>query len=105
MNKILDSLSVDNLVLNSATPIADHPVAITDYLFEFSESAVANIDFTGEPISGVTLDPANASIDINGLYPVCDIIPKFIMLLLFIAQFLSLDLWTPITLWTRVIVM
>ena len=70
LNKILDSLRVDNnyyLVLDSATPIVELPVAISDYLHEFAESAVANIDFTGEPISGVTLDPANASINIDGL--------------------------------------
>ena len=66
LNKILDSLRVD-LTVNSTTPITDLPVAITNYLFEFSESAVANIDFAGEPISGVTLDPANASINIDGL--------------------------------------
>ena len=50
------------------TPIIDLPVAITDYLPEFSESAVAKIDFMGEPISGVTLDPANASINIDGSF-------------------------------------
>ena len=52
---------------NPTTPIIDLSVAITDYLLEFSESAVANIEFVGEPTSGVTLDPANASININGL--------------------------------------
>ena len=64
----LDSLRVDNLVLNSITTIIDLPVAIIDYLFEFSESAVANIDFVGKSISGVTLDPAYASINIDGLF-------------------------------------
>ena len=53
---------------NSTTRIIDLSVAITDYLPEFSESAVASIDFVGEPISGVTLDPANVSININGLF-------------------------------------
>ena len=43
-------------------------MAITDYLPEFSESAVAKIDFMGEPISGVTLDPANASINMDGSF-------------------------------------
>ena len=56
------------MVLNSTMPIIDLSVAITDYLPEFSESAVANIDFVGEPISGVTLDPANASINIDGSF-------------------------------------
>ena len=54
-------------MFNTATPIIDLSVAIADYLPEFSESVVANIDFLGEPISGVTLHPANASISINGL--------------------------------------
>ena len=56
------------LEFNPTTPIINLPVAITDYLPEFSESVVANIDFPGEPISGVTLHPANASININGLF-------------------------------------
>ena len=54
------------MVFNSTTPIIDLSVAITDYLFEISESAVANINFVGEPISGVILDPASASISIDG---------------------------------------
>ena len=55
---------------NPTTPIIDLSVAITDYLFEFSESAVANINFMGEPIFGVAfkLDPANALINIDGLF-------------------------------------
>ena len=53
---------------NPTTPIINLPVTITDYLFEFSRSVVANIDFPGELISGVTLDPANASINIDGLF-------------------------------------
>ena len=56
------------MVFNSTTPIIDLSVAITDYLFEFSESVVANIDFVGEPISGVILDPASASISIDGSF-------------------------------------
>ena len=56
------------LEFNPTMPIINLPVAITDYLPEFSESVVANIDFPGEPISGVTLDPANASINIDGLF-------------------------------------
>ena len=60
-------MRVDRFVLNSTMPTVDFSVAITDYLFEFSESAVAYIAFMGEPISGVTLDPANASINIDGL--------------------------------------
>ena len=55
---------------NSTTPIIDLSVAIADYLLEFSESVVANIDFVGEPTLGVTLDPANASININGLFTI-----------------------------------
>ena len=43
-------------------------MAITDYLFEFSESVVANIVFPGEPIPGVILEPADASINIDGLF-------------------------------------
>ena len=66
---ILDSLRINELVFNSTTSTINLPgVAITDYLPEFSESVVANIDFVGEPISGVTLDPANASINIDGLF-------------------------------------
>ena len=57
------------LEFNPTTPIIDLPgVAITDYLPDFSESVVANLDFPGEPISGVTLDPANTSINIDGLF-------------------------------------
>ena len=56
------------MVLSFTTPIIDLSVAITDYLLEFSESVVANIDFPGEPISGVTLDPANAPVNIDGLF-------------------------------------
>ena len=65
--KFFDSLRIDILEFNPTTSIIGIPVAITDYLLEFSGSAVANIDFLEEPISGVTLDPANASISINGL--------------------------------------
>ena len=56
------------MVFNSTTSTINLPVAITDYLPEFSESVVAHIDFPGEPISGVTLDPANALINIDGLF-------------------------------------
>ena len=58
---------MDILEFNPTTSIIDISVAITDYLSEFSESVVANIDFPGELFSGVTLDPANALININGL--------------------------------------
>ena len=64
--QILDSLRIE---FNPTTSIIGIPVAITDYLLEFSESVVANINFMEEPIiSGVTLDPANASINIDGLF-------------------------------------
>jgi hypothetical protein len=62
-------MRIDNLVFNSTTPIVDLSVAITDYLFEFSESAVANINLA-ELTSGVTLDPANALIYIDGLFTI-----------------------------------
>ena len=65
------------MIVNSTTSLIDIPVAITDYLFEFSESAVANIDFAGEPITGVTLDPANASINIDGLL-ITSCMPKYL---------------------------
>ena len=55
------------MVLDSTTPTIDLLVAITDYLLVFSESAVANINYVGEPIIGITLDPANSSINIDGL--------------------------------------
>ena len=74
----LDSLRIDDLIVNSTTSIIDLPVAITDYLFEFSESAVANIDFVGEMITGVTLEPANASINIDGLSISHECMPKYI---------------------------
>jgi hypothetical protein len=61
-------MRIDNLMFNFTTLIVDLSVAITDYFSEFSGSAVASIDFAGEPISGVTLDPANASIIIDGLF-------------------------------------
>ena len=67
LNIILAGLRVDTLLLSSTTPIIDLTVAITDYLFMFSESVVANITFPGEPISGVALDPASATINIDGL--------------------------------------
>ena len=66
---ILDSPRIDNLVFNSTTSTINLPgVAITDYLPEFSGSVVANIDFVGEPISGVTLDPPNALINVDGSF-------------------------------------
>ena len=43
-------------------------MAITDYLFKFSESAVANIVFPGGPIFGVRLEPDFATIAINGWF-------------------------------------
>lgn len=63
----LDSSRVDTLVLSSTTPIVDLSVVITDYLFKFSELAVANIDFVEEPIFGVSLDPDSATMNIDGL--------------------------------------
>ena len=85
------------MVLNSTTTIIDLPVAITDYLSEFSESAVANINFVGEPITEVTLDPANVSINIDSLL-ISPCMLKYIIIGIITAQFLSLDLLTPITL-------
>ena len=64
----VDSLRVDKLTLNSTTPIIDLLVAVTDYVLEFSESVVANITLPGEPIPRATLEPASASINIDGLF-------------------------------------
>ena len=64
----LDNQRVDKLTFNSTTTAIDLLVAITDYVFEFSESVVANITLCGESIQGVTLDPASAVINIDGLY-------------------------------------
>ena len=65
---ILDSLRVDKLTLNSTTPVLNLSLAVIDYVFEFSESVVANITLVGELIQIVTLDPASAVINIDGLF-------------------------------------
>ena len=64
----LDSLRVDKLILNPTTTVINLSLAVTDYVFEFSESVVANITLVGEPIQIVTLDPASAVINIDGLF-------------------------------------
>ena len=64
----LGSLRIKNYVLNSTETVINVSVAITDYLFKFSESAVANIVFPGEPIFGVRLEPDFATIAINGWF-------------------------------------
>ena len=64
----LDSLRVDKLTLNSTTPVINLLVAVTDYVFEFSESVVAIITLYEEPIQRVTLDPASAVINVDGWF-------------------------------------
>lgn len=99
MNNLnIDTLRVDTLLLSSTTPVVDHTVAITDYLSTFSESAVANIAFFGEPIFGVTLEPANASISIDGLLINALSFTEVTLYAIKFAQFLSLDLVTLSTL-------
>ena len=64
----LDHLRVDKLTLNSTTPVINLLVAVTDYVFEFSESVVATITLYEEPIQRVTLDPASAVINVDGWF-------------------------------------
>ena len=58
---------VDEYRLDSTGTIINLLVAITDYVFEFSESVVANISFPGAPVPRVTLAPESALINIDGL--------------------------------------
>ena len=70
----LDTLRVDNFVLNSKSTVIEFSLAITDYLFEVSASSVANIAFIGEPIFGVILEPSFATITTNGLFVKTDLV-------------------------------
>ena len=69
----LDTLRVDNFVLNSNSTV-EFSLAITDYLFEVSASSVANIAFVGEPIFGDILEPSFATITTNGLFVTTDLV-------------------------------
>ena len=71
----LDTLRVDNFVLNPNSTVIEFSLAITDYLFEVSASSVANITtFDGEPIFGVILEPSFATITTNGLFVKTDLV-------------------------------